>query len=113
MKIKSTGENMLNKIIGLLGLALAGLVCSLPVARAASDGQPFKVLVFSKTLGYRHASITNGIAAIQQIGATNNFEVTASEDATLFTDSGLAPYQVVIFLSTTGEVLNQAQQDAL
>jgi type 1 glutamine amidotransferase len=37
-----------------------------------------KVLVFSKTAGYRHASIPDGIAAIQRLGAANQFAVDAS-----------------------------------
>ena len=40
-----------------------------------------KVLVFSKTAGFRHSSIPNGIAAIQQLGSANGFTVTATEDA--------------------------------
>src|SRR5688572_29968225 len=39
------------------------------------------VLVFSKTGGFRHSSIDEGIAALQQIGAANDFTVTATEDA--------------------------------
>ena len=49
---------------------------------AAAD---FKALVFSKTLLFRHASITNGIAAIRQLGAANHFQVDATEDASWFT----------------------------
>ena len=72
----------------------------------------FKVLVFSKTAGFRHSSIPNGIAAIQQLGQQNNFAVDATEDATQFTDANLANYEAVIFLSTTGDVLNADQQAA-
>jgi type 1 glutamine amidotransferase len=71
-----------------------------------------KVLVFSKTAGFRHSSIPNGIAAIQQLGAQNGFSVTATEDANQFTTANLAQYQAVIWLSTTGDVLNDTQQAA-
>jgi type 1 glutamine amidotransferase len=71
-----------------------------------------RVLVFSKTAGFRHSSISNGIAAIQQMAATNNFEVTATEDAAQFSDAGLAPFQVVVFLNTTGDVLDTDQEAA-
>ena len=70
----------------------------------------FKVLIFSATAGYRHASITNGIATIRMLGASNNFAVDATEDATQFSDTNLAQYQAIIFLSTTGDVLTNAQQ---
>jgi type 1 glutamine amidotransferase len=72
----------------------------------------FNALVFSKTLMYRHASITNGIAAIQKLGAENHFQVDATEDASCFTPANLARYQVVIFLSTSGDILNDEQQAA-
>ena len=70
------------------------------------------VLVFSKTGGFRHDSIDEGIAAIQSLGTANGFTVTATEDAAAFTDQNLAQFDVVVFLSTTGEILNDAQQTA-
>lgn len=70
------------------------------------------VLVFSKTAGFRHASIPAGIEAIQAIGAERGFEVVASEDAGLFTDQGLEGFDAVVFLSTTGDILNEDQQAA-
>ena len=71
-----------------------------------------RVLVFSRTGGFRHDSIPAGITAIQEIGAANGFAVVATEDPAQFTDANLATFDVVVFLSTTGEVLNDAQQGA-
>nr|WP_308425458.1 ThuA domain-containing protein [Micromonospora parathelypteridis] len=83
------------------------------VAPTPAEAAPLsKVLVFSKTAGFRHSSIPNGIAAIQQLGAANGFTVTTTEDATSFTTANLAQYQTVVFLSTTGDVLNAGQQGA-
>ncbi|MDB6068165.1 MAG: C-terminal target protein [Pedosphaera sp.] len=70
----------------------------------------YKVLIFSATAGYRHDSITNGIATIKALGTNNNFGVDATEDATLFNDANLAQYKAIIFLNTTGDVLTNAQQ---
>ncbi len=70
----------------------------------------FKTLVFSKTAGFRHESIPDGIAAIRQLGQQHGFEVDATEDAALFTKEYLSKYKVVIFLSTTMDVLDDAQQ---
>jgi cytochrome c len=70
------------------------------------------VLVFSKTAGFRHDSIPQGIAAIEQLGADNDFNVDASEDSTVFTDANLAQYDAVVFLSTTGDILDDDQQAA-
>jgi type 1 glutamine amidotransferase len=92
-----------------VALALAAVVA--PVSQAAAAPLT-KVLVFSKTAGFRHSSIPNGIAAIQQLGAANGFTVTATEDANQFTTANLAQFQAVIWLSTTGDVLNATQQTA-
>ncbi|WP_285705545.1 ThuA domain-containing protein [Microtetraspora sp. NBRC 16547] len=66
------------------------------------------VLVFSRTAGFRHDSIPAGIQAIKDLG----FSVTATEDPGAFTAANLAKYKAVVFLSTTGDVLNDAQQAA-
>ena len=73
----------------------------------------FDVLVFSKTEGFRHASIPNGIAALREMGKEHGFGVTAIEDASAFTPDSLSAYAAVIFLNTTGDVLNAEQQAAL
>jgi len=94
----------MNRLVRALALAT-----SLAVSTAVAQ-QP-RVLVFSKTAAYRHASIPNGIAAIKQLGLQNGFAVDATEDATAFTQKNLARYAAVVFLSTTGDVLDAAQQD--
>src|SRR5688572_24874410 len=92
----------------VLSFALA-LFASLTAFAANAPGS-FKVLVFSKTAAFRHASITNGITAIRRLGTNNNFEVVATENAADFTDANLAQFAAVIFLSTTGNVLDATQQ---
>jgi len=82
------------------------------VARAESTDPAFSVLVFSKTAGYRHDSIPSGIAAIRALGERNDFRVDASEDATVFNDTNLAQYRVVVLLSTTGDIFNPSEQAA-
>ena len=69
-----------------------------------------KVLVFSLTKAFHHASIPAGIAAIQKLGSENNFAVDTTTDATQFNKKNLKQYDAVIFLSTTGDVLNDEQQ---
>ncbi|MBA4198755.1 MAG: Crp/Fnr family transcriptional regulator [Chitinophaga sp.] len=71
-----------------------------------------KILVFSKTKGFHHASIPKGIDAITRMGKENNFIVDTTTDAALFTTDNLKQYKAVIFLSTTGDVLNEEQQAA-
>ncbi|WP_020524935.1 ThuA domain-containing protein [Catelliglobosispora koreensis] len=96
----------------LAAAAALFLMASLGAAPAQAADTPYSVLVFSKTAGFRHDSIPQGIQAIQQLGAANNFSVTATEDAAVFSSSGLAPYAAVVFLNTTGDVLNDTQQAA-
>ncbi|MFI9615747.1 ThuA domain-containing protein [Streptomyces sp. NPDC052023] len=91
-------------------LALLGaLVVPAGTAHAAS----FEILVFSKTAGFRHDAIPAGIDALRTLGGQNDFTVTATEDAGAFTSGNLANYEAVVFLNTTGDVLNSAQQTAL
>ena len=68
--------------------------------------------MFSKTAGFRHDSIPTGIQTIRDLGTANGFTVTATEDSNVFTTSQLANYKAVVFLSTTGDVLNASQQTA-
>ncbi|MDB5153139.1 MAG: ThuA protein [Mucilaginibacter sp.] len=71
-----------------------------------------KVLVFSKTAGFHHASIAVGIPAIIKLGQENNFDVDTTTNPAKFTTANLKQYAAVIFLSTTGDVLNDEQQKA-
>ncbi|MFG2352105.1 ThuA domain-containing protein [Streptomyces sp. NPDC048521] len=95
-------------------VAAAALLLGCATAPAAShdadDGK--RVLVFSKTAGFRHDSIPEGVAAVRQLGESGGFTVDATEDASTFTPSTLRRYDAVVFLSTTGDVLDDAQQDA-
>lgn len=75
-----------------------------------SCGQTPKVLVFTKTAAYRHANIEMAIGAIQQLGIREGFEVVATEDSTMFTEEQLKAYAAVVFLNTSGDVLNNWQQ---
>ncbi len=72
-----------------------------------------KILIFSKTNGYRHESIEAGIAAIKKLGETNNFTADATEDSTDINDQKLSGYQAIVFLSTTQKVLGEPEEKAL
>ena len=85
----------------------------------AVDGAPgtaatgaFRVLLFSRTVGYRHDSIPSAIAALMQLQPDGDYQAEATEDPTVFTLENLGRFQVVVFLLTTGDVLNEAQQAA-
>ncbi|MCO5935165.1 ThuA domain-containing protein [Mucilaginibacter sp. RB4R14] len=71
-----------------------------------------KVLIFCKTAGFHHESIAVGIPAIIKLGNENNFDVDTTTNSVKFTTANLKQYAAVIFLSTTGDVLNNEQQTA-
>jgi hypothetical protein len=89
-------------------LLLTTLACFMSVAAHAEQ---FSVAVFSKTAGWHHESILEGVTAVRTLGKQHNFEVFWSEDPKrIFTDEAIAKYKVVMFLLTTGDVLNDEQQ---
>lgn len=95
--------------VALRGLLLAAITLLLFSSCNKRSGDPH-VLVFCKTAGFHHESIADGIAAIQKMGAENGFTVDTTTNAEWFTDDTLKKYSAVVFLSTTGDVLNNYQE---
>ncbi len=102
----------------LLSLALLIVGCT-PKPMATVDAEtsvrtdaPPKILVFSKTAGFRHSSIPTGVQTLRELGTGLGYAIDATEDATRFSESGLAPYAAVVFMSTTGDILDDEQQRA-
>nr|WP_274388033.1 ThuA domain-containing protein [Salsipaludibacter albus] len=91
---------------------VGALVVAAPAPAAQAQDADASVLVFSKTAEFRHASIPDGIAMIERLGEANDFTVTSTEDAAVFNDDDLGSYDAVVFLSTTGDVLDGDQQAA-
>ncbi len=88
-------------------------VAALAPGAAVPAAEPaWKVLVFTKTAEFRHESIPAGVQAVQRLGSQNGFGVDQTEDASAFTDANLAQYRAVVFLLTTGDVLDDGQQEA-
>jgi type 1 glutamine amidotransferase len=78
----------------------------------SQDAEKINVLVFTKTAGFRHQSISNGVKCMWELGLEHGWNVTATEDASLFNDDFLKPFHVVVWLNTTQDVLNDEQQEA-
>jgi type 1 glutamine amidotransferase len=102
---------------GALLLSALGLVAAAGLIACSSDpaAKPkprARVLVFSKTAGFRHDSIPAGIAAIRSLGRSNGFSVATTNVAAPFTKRYLRPFDAVVFLNTTGDVLTPKQQRA-
>ena len=110
---RSVNRRPTRQLIPFLAIAGAVFPASLTCSNAAETADArFAVLVFSKTAGYRHDSIPQGIRAIEALGAAHGFAVEATEDTARFSDATLARYRVVIFLNTTGDILGSAEKSA-
>ncbi len=82
-------------------------------SRPAATAPPeLRILLFTKTAGFRHDSIPTAVQALRDLGARNRIDVDAAEDAAVFTDRRLRRYDVVVFLLTTGDILDDRQQAA-
>ena len=94
----------------LLFILIAGLLlgCNQEIVKTLG----IRILVFSKTADYRHDSIEFGVRALRQLARVNGVQLDATEDATVFNPSNLTKYDAVVFLSTTGDVLDDDQQQA-
>jgi type 1 glutamine amidotransferase len=68
--------------------------------------------VYSRTTGYRHASIPAAAAAITSLGDTHGFTVDHTEDPAVFMDADLSRFAAVVFLMNTQQVLDSAQRAA-
>src|SRR6516162_5495837 len=96
----------------IFALTIAVCIVCLYFSCKGKRSEKARVLVFSLTKGFHHESIPDGIAAIQKLGQENNFDVDTTTDGDMFTDSVLKNYSAVIFLCTTGDVLNYRQEAA-
>lgn len=86
-------------------------LASISILLASCFNDKPRVLVFSKTKGFRHESIEVGQAALIKLGHENGFAVDTTELDEVFTEENLKKYKAVLFLNTTGDVLNHAQQN--
>jgi type 1 glutamine amidotransferase len=101
-------------LLGGIGVAGVGTLLGAPSGSAAAqDRRPHRVLVFSRTAGFRHTSIEIGVETIKSLGAEHGFAVEATEDHRQFRRNRLRDYTAVIFLNTTGNVLDDRGRAAL
>lgn len=78
---------------------------ALPAEAYAKPEKPRRLLVFSRTNGFRHASIATGKVLLEEMGRrTAAFEAVISDDLENFEKDKLATYDAVCFLSTTQSV---------
>ncbi len=79
----------------------------------AQSKKQFNALLITKTAGWHHESINDGVTAIKSLAEKNFFNVTWSQDGVLITEKYLQNFQVIIFLNTTGDIFNEEEQKAI
>lgn len=90
-------------------LLAAGLLSAASVQAAPPD----RILVFTKTAGFRHDAIPAAVEALRRLAAAEGMGLDHTEDAQAFSPANLARYRAVVFASTTGDVLDEGQQTAM
>jgi uncharacterized protein len=75
---------------------------ALPEKAPASPKQPRRILIYSKTAGFRHDSIPIGVKAITMMGdKTGAYTAVATEDPSFFEPEKLSKFDAVFMLNTT------------
>lgn len=84
---------------------IAKIKAALPDKAPAQPKQPRKILIFSKTNGFRHGSIPVGVMALKMLGEkTGAWTVFHSEDDEMFEPRNLKEFDAVVMLNTTGDI---------
>src|SRR6187402_3824825 len=94
-------------------LLLTVLLAQLILSSTATAQKQFKALLVTTTRGWHHESLHAGVMALKEMGIKNFFEVVLWEDPKGFTDKYLEQFQAVIFLNTTGDIFDTAQQKVM
>lgn len=97
-------------LLAFLAGSTATLTGGAPAAVPQTPATSPRILVFTKTGGFRHASIPVATRAVRVLAEGNGLDVDATEDPAVFSDPNLRRYEAVVFLLTTGDVLDEGQQ---
>jgi type 1 glutamine amidotransferase len=91
-------------------MLLSAVVCAAALQGSVAG---HSILVFTKTAGFRHDSIPIGRQTIMDIGFQRGWSVTFTENAAVFDSKQLKQFDAVVFLSTTGSILDDKEKKAL
>ncbi|KAL9714215.1 hypothetical protein Ac2012v2_002525 [Leucoagaricus gongylophorus] len=98
---------------GMLWSRLGLIICFLVLDVELAEGSIARILIFSRTVEFRHDSIPTAIEALKSHSSTIDVVFDQTEDQSLFTDDNLQKYDGLVFLSNTGEVLDEPGKIAL
>lgn len=90
-------------------LIIQAFVCNTTFAQQ----KQFKALMVTTTKGWHHESLHAGVLAIQKLAEANFYDVVLMENPGSITDKNLEQFKLIIFLNTTGDVFDTAQQKVM
>jgi hypothetical protein len=90
-------------------LLLLLIIFSAAIPRLRAQKQ-FKALIVTTTRGWHHESLHYGVVALEEMARRDFFDAVLWENPNGFTDDYLKQFQVIIFLNTTGDIFDSAQQ---
>lgn len=93
--------------------ARLALIAGLLTATLPALAEQFNVLLFTKTAGWHHESINAGVTAMKKMAERHHFKMDWHEMSSVFADDRLQNYDVIVFLNTTADILNDEQQGAM
>ncbi|MBI9073268.1 MAG: TonB family protein [Melioribacteraceae bacterium] len=73
----------------------------------------FNVLVFHKTGEYKHESIDAGLDCLDEIADKYCFSIYQTDNSDEINDENLSSFDVVLFLNTSGNILDEKEKNAL
>jgi len=83
-------------------IATLGFSLTVPAYAAPAPRQK-RILLFSHSTGYRHASIESGVSALKELAKRERIGVVASEDPNVFSTQSLKGFDAIILLSTSSD----------
>lgn len=103
----------MNLSTSLKALWITTTLLILFATNGSAQYKQFNVLLFTRTVGFHHESILNGVTAMKEMSEQHVFGLEWHEDPAKFTDEYLEKFDVIVFLNTTGDVFNESQQKAM
>ena len=108
---------MINKKIVTVFAFLTLLMLTIANANAQrlqENQKRYQVLLFTKSLDYQHRSVTTGVEMFKELAMDNHFGLTWTEQSDFFDDQAqLNAMDVIVFMNTSGDILNDKQRLAL
>jgi type 1 glutamine amidotransferase len=102
---------MKNYFVALICFSIVALGCQAQNDKPDFE-KPINVLVFTKTVGFRHESISSGLKMLYDHSKKQNWVITATENSQLLRDDFLSDFDVAVFLNPTGDAICDTGQAA-